>query len=163
MGDKIEFLNTRGEVIESQSGLIRSKISIQSLLDFNTDNNFNTNVTYQINKGDILRVYDNGDGVLFDPTSTDGFMDYPILGTNYNESVQTQINVQASGSNITFNPEQVQDGKSIIIGYDKRLEALRGKCGFWIEIIRPRGNSEERELYCEICGVYPVENGVLIS
>lgn len=162
VGDKIEFLNTKGEVVDNKSGLIRAKIGIQSLLDFNDDNNFATTVRYQVQKGDIVRFYDDGEGNLFDPAVNDGFMDYPILGTNYNESVQSQISVQANGNNITFNPVQASDGKTIVIGYDKRLESLRDKCGFWMEILRPR-DTTEKEIYCEICGVYPVRNGELID
>jgi hypothetical protein len=162
VGDGIKFLDTKGDEVTTKGGLIRAKITIQSLLDFNVDNNFATTAKYQINKGDIIRIYDDGDGTSFNPTATDGYMDYPILGTNYNESVQTQINVQANGSNITFNPEQQTDGKSIIIGYDKRLESLRDKCGFWIEVIRPKEISE-REMYCEMCGMYPVQDGELMG
>lgn len=140
VGDKIEYLNSSGDVTGGVAGAVRARVTIQSLNEFNIDNNFSTTTKYQFVEGDMLRIYDNGDGVMFDPDITDGFLDYQILGTNWNET------------------EQSEDGKSFIIPFDSRLQSLKEKCGFWIELLRPKV-CQDKEVYCEICGTYPVING----
>lgn len=148
IGDKIQFINSRGENVTTSDEAVRAKITIQSLLDFNSENNFATTVGYQFVKGDILRIYDDGDNNLFKVDTNNAFMDYPILGTNFNDPV--------TGADVT------PDGKSFIIEYDKRLDALKDKCSFWIEIMRPH-QCEGKEIYYEICGIYPVEDGKLMN
>ena len=154
VGDKIQYLNARGETITTVDEAVRARITIQSLLDFNKENNFATTVGYQFVQGDMLRIYDDGDGNLFRVDSDNPYMDYQILGSNFNESI--------SGQDINNPTPDIQDGRSFIIGYDKRLEKLKDKCSFWIEIIRPH-LCQERELYFEICGTYAVENGKLLG
>jgi hypothetical protein len=141
VGDKIEFLDNQGDITGSAAGAVKARITIQSLNDFNVENNFATTTKYQFVAGDILRIMDDGDGKLFDPAVTNGFMDYPILGTNYAAS-----------------DEATPDGKSFIIPFDSRLVALKDKCGFWIEIQRPK-ECLTKEVYCEICGTYDLVNG----
>lgn len=166
VGDKIEFLDNTGTIVEDGSGAIRARITIQSLLDFNVENNFATTVGYQFVQGDSLRVYDDGSGTLFPPDASTGFMDYQILGTNFNESVEGQISVAVTDETTgtvttTTKPATDTDGKSFIIPYDSRLLKLKDKCGFWIELIRPK-DCVDIEIYGEIPGKYPVENGELM-
>lgn len=154
VGDKIEFLNARGELITTTDEAVRARITIQSLIDFNRENNFATTVGYQFVQGDMLRVYDNGDGDLFEVTADTPFMDYQILGTDFNQSI--------TGPDVEVPEDEEVVGRSFIIEYNKRLEALKDKCSFWIEIIRPH-QCEQRELYFEICGTYAVENGKIMG
>lgn len=166
VGDKIEFLDNTGTVVEDGSGAIRARITIQSLLDFNVENNFATTVGYQFVQGDSVRIYDDGTGVLFPPDPVSGFMDYQILGTNFNQSVEGQISVAVTDATTgtvttTTKPATDTDGKSFIVPYDSRLLKLKDKCGFWIELIRPK-DCVDIEIYGEIPGKYPVENGELM-
>lgn len=153
VGDKIEFLDTKGDVVNSASGAVRARVTIQSLNDFNVANRFSSLTKYQFVSGDILRVMDDGDGNMFNPANTNGLMDYQILGTNWNDLPPTGI----AGDN-----PPITDGKSFIIPFDKRLEGLKDKCGFWIEIMRPK-ECKDKEPYCEICGMYPVIDGEIIG
>ncbi len=146
VGDKIEFLDKDNEPTTG-SGAVRAKITIQSLLDYNVDNNFSTTAGYQFVQGDRVRIYDNGNETLMDPLTNNGYLDYEVLGTDFSETVLESTD-----------PESSPDGKSFIINYDSRLRQLSGKTGFWIEIASPQGESEG-ETYTEIPGMYPVING----
>jgi hypothetical protein len=168
VGDKIEFIDTDGNIVANGAGAIRARVTIQSLLDFNLANNFATTVAYQFVAGDIIRFYDDGAGNLFKPDPITGFMDYQVLGSNFNESVEGQLATQVtSGSTVTTTtittPVTQSDGKSFIINYDSRLLALTNAnnisaCGFWIELIRPVTEASV-EVYGEIAKKYPVING----
>jgi hypothetical protein len=176
VGDKIDFIDNKGNIVMDGNGAIRAKITIKSLLDFNIQSNFNTNVNYQFVQGDIMRVMDDGDNNLFNPANTDGFMDYQVLGTTYNQTIaseqsnQTTITsaVTKDGSGNTTsttetvsnsNPVNVNDdGVSFIVEFDERLLQLKDKTGFWIELIRPRDISSV-ESYYEIVGSIPVIGG----
>lgn len=175
VGDKIAFIDNKGNTVPDGNGAIRAKVTLQSLLDFNVTNNFNTNVTYQFVQGDVLRIYDDGQGALFSPANNNGFMDYQILGTDYNQTVQdlglsnvstvtNTINPDGSSSKsiATVNPNSEDDGVSLVVEYDERLLQLfqNGvtKTGFWIEIMRPKDISQVVD-YCEIVGTIPVKNG----
>lgn len=175
VGDKIAFIDNKGNTVVDGNGAIRAKVTIQSLLDFNIQNNFNTNVTYQFTPGDIMRVYDDGNNNLFDPANTDGYMDYQVLGTDYNQTVAgyaqgnvataTQTTITAANGQISTeksatipNPNASDDGVSLIIEYDERLLQLKDATGFWIEIIRPK-DIASIDLYSEIVGTVPVVNG----
>lgn len=167
VGDKIEFIDVNGNIVADGSGAIRARITIQSLLDFNLANNYATTVGYQFVQGDEIRFYDDGAGKLFTPDAVSGFMDYQILGSNFNESIQGQIastiTTGDTSTTTTVNtPVTETDGKSFIIPYDSRLLALKDKCGFWIELIRPKGEAE-LELYSEVTNKYPVINGELMG
>jgi hypothetical protein len=172
VGDKIEFLDKDGEVTNTGAGAIRARITIQSLLDFNTNNNFSTTATYQFSKGDIVRFYDDGKGNLFDPTNG-GLMDYLVLGTNFNDSVpEGSLSIAKTDTatntttTTTTKTTDTGDGKTLIIPFDKRLLALNNiidgsdsnelaGCGFWIEIQTPKDTSQI-DGYCEIIGTYPI-------
>lgn len=156
VGDFLEFLDHDGRVIKGDfiSGAVKVRVNIQSLLDFNVENNFATTAKYQFVAGDTLRIYDDGEGNLFTP-GAGGFMDYEIQGTNWDEAVS------AAGAGLTANQsDAVKNGASFIIPFDNRLLALKDKKGFWIELIRPKDFDAE-EPFHEICGMYPVVNGEL--
>ena len=146
VGDKIEFLDKDNEPTTG-SGAVRAKITIQSLLDYNVDNNFSTTAGYQFVQGDRVRIYDDGNETLMDPLTNNGYLDYEVLGTNFSDTILEAIA-----------PATQPDGRSFIINYDSRLRKIAGKTGFWIEIASPQGESEG-ETYTEIPGMYPVING----
>lgn len=152
VGDKIEYLNARGEVLTSTDEAVRARITIQSLLDFNVQNNFATTVGYQFVPGDILRIYDDGNSNLFRVDADNPYLDYPILGSTFDQSITQSSTVDGVTTTETLK------GNSFVIAYDKRLDKLKDGCGFWIEIMRPH-NCVGREIYYEICGSYPVVNG----
>lgn len=175
VGDKIEFLDKNGDVTPTGAGAIRARITIQSLLDFNVENNFSTTATYQFTQGDILRFYDDGLGNLFDPANG-GLMDFPILGTNFNDTVQPDsvaVSTTANGVTTTTTTQSTENAtdKTIIIPFDKRLLILNNivnssaanetaGCGFWIEIQTP-SNTAQIDGFCEVVGTYPITDRVL--
>lgn len=176
VGDKIDFLDKNGNITLNGAGAIRARITVQSLLDYNNQNNFSTTATYQFTKGDILRFYDDGNGNLLDPKNG-GLMDFPILGTTFNETVQGSIAVTTTtdGTTTTTTTPVNNPGNTLIIGFDKRLLALNGisstndgttsslnGCGFWIEIQTPRDTSQVQK-FCEIIGTYPIINNKLTA
>jgi len=145
VGDKIEFLDNNGNTTSSGNGAILAKISIQSLFEYNTQNNLSTNTSYQFVPGDVIRIYDNGSGEFFPSTNPGGFMDFQVRGTNFNAVVNDNV------------PGENEDGKHVIIDYDSRLLKLSNKCGFWIQIMSPK-QVTDREDYCEVI-TYPIING----
>lgn len=165
VGDKIEFLNTKGEVVQSSSAAVRARITIQSLNEFNKAQTFGNTTKYQFVQGDIVRIYDDGNNNMFDPLTSDGFLDFNILGTNWNQANEDLGVVETSvvaGAVTTKTTVPVEDGKSFIIPFDKRLIPLQKTCGFWLEIMRLKTCSTA-EKYCEITGMYPVINGEIVE
>lgn len=170
VGDKIDFLDKNGNVVLNGSGAIRARITIQSLLDYNTQNNFSTTATWQFVKGQILRFYDDGNGNLFKPADNNGLLDFPILGTTFNDTVEGTVATSTTTGGITTTTTAPVNnpGNTIIIPFDKRLLALNGisatndgttessnGCGFWIEIQTPQDQTQVKS-YCEIVGTYPI-------
>lgn len=174
VGDKIDFLDKDGNVTLDGSGAIRARITIQSLLDYNAQNNYSTTATYQFVKEQILRFYDDGNGNLFKPDSN-GLLDFPILGTSFADTVEQTVAVSTTTDGVTTTTTTPinNPGNTIIIPFDKRLLALNGisttnngtlsnlnGCGFWIEIQTPRDTSQVQS-YTEIVGTYPIINNKL--
>ncbi len=162
VGDKIEYLDNKGNVTADGNGAIRARITIQSLLDFNIKENFATTATYSFVQGDRLRVYDDGQGNLFDPASNGGYLDYQVLGTNFNDTVDPSTVVTTAvvtgGATTTTTTTNSYDPRSFIIEYDERLLALKDKCGFWIELNRTAPQIDNEPAF-GIAGTYPVING----
>lgn len=174
VGDKIDFLDKDGNVTLTGAGAIRARITIQSLLDYNVQNNFSTTATYQFTAGDILRFYDDGNGNFFDPKNG-GLLDFPILGTDFAQTVQGTVSTATTTSGVTTTTTQPinSDGNTIIIGFDKRLLSLNGisatndgtnnnlnACAFWIEIMTPK-DTNQIDTACEVLGTWPIFNGVI--
>jgi len=150
VGDKITFLDIRGNETAG-AGAVRAKINIQSLLDYNVENNFSTTVGYQFTPGDVMRIIDDGETIF---SAESGYRDYQVLGTNFSETVPEETD--------TDDDDDDNDGKTLVIPFDSRLLDLKEKAGFWIEIRTPRDYSET-ESYGEIPGTYPVINGKLLK
>lgn len=161
VGDKIEFLDNQGNVVADGNGAIRARITIQSLLDFNILENFATTATYQFVKGDSLRIYDDGRGNMFTPAANKGYLDYQVLGTNFNQTIDpsTIVTTTVAGASTTISTANNKfDPKSFIIAFDERLLALKDKCGFWLEISRSIPVIDN-EPFFGVSGTYPVING----
>lgn len=151
IGDSIKFLDTKANEVKDGGGAVRAKVTIQSLLDYNISNNFSTTATYQFVKGDILRIYDDGKGNLFDPAKNGGYLDYQILGTDFDSTVDV---TDSTG-------DDIPDPKSFIIPFDKRLLTLKDTCGFWIELIRPNTQALNKTFF-GVSGTYPVIGGEIL-
>lgn len=157
VGDKIEYLDRSGEVVGTPSVATRARIKIQSLLDYNTENNFSTTTTYQFVRGDYIRIYDDGNGKYFKPDDK-GYLDLQILGTNWNEAQEAMGQAQNNTGGEGDEDQATMDGAHLIVAHDRRLEDLKDSCGFWIELNRPN-ECKDKEQYCEIAGMYPVIRG----
>lgn len=165
VGDSIAFLDKDGNTLADGNGAVRAKISIQSLLDYNRQNNFSTTVEYQQSPGDFIRIYDDGNGNLFDPAKNNGYLDYQVLGSDFNQSVQgetvstsTSTTDATTGVTTTNNVNSDITGKDIFIAFDKRLLLLKKQCGFWIQLSSP-SNGQQVENYFEVAGMYFSNDG----
>lgn len=158
IGDSIAFLDKDGNTLADGNGAVRAKISIQSLLDYNKQNNFSTTTEYQNSPGDFVRIYDDGNGNLFDPAKNNGYLDFQVLGSDFNQSVQqestsTSTTDATTGITTTNNVNATITGKDVFIAFDKRLLALAKQCGFWIQLSSP-ANGQQEEKYFEVAGMY---------
>lgn len=168
VGDSIAFLDKDGNTLADGNGAVRAKIDIQSLLDFNKQNNFSTIANYQFSPNDRVRIYDDGDGNLFDPAKNDGYLDFQILGSDFNQSVagetqstSTTTTDATTGITTTNNVNAAITGSTLFIAFDKRLLALQKSCGFWIELKTP-SNGQQIENYFETAGMYFSSNGIIL-
>lgn len=167
VGDSIVFLDKDGNTLVDGNGAIRAKISIQSLLDYNKQNNFATTVGYQFSPGDRLRVYDDGNGNLFDPTTNNGYLDFQILGSDFNQSVQgesttesTSVTDATTGITTTNNVNASITGKDVFIAFDKRLLVLNKQCAFWMQLSTPNTGAQV-ESYFELPKMYYSNDGTI--
>lgn len=159
IGDKIEFIDAGNNITDTPSNASLIKITISSLLENNINQNLSLLSSYQFVKGDRLRVFDNGDGELFDTATYGDVIDVEVLGSNYNQAavnanlINPQTNTVLSSANTTG-----QDPTVLYVKYDKSFDKLKNKNGFWIELYTPFQN-QERVPYFQIEGFYPVING----
>jgi hypothetical protein len=162
VGDAINYLDSNGNIVNDPASAVFCSIRINSLYNFNIANNFSPLSKYQFVEGDRLRVFDDGDGNLFDVATYGDPIDMQIFGTNYNQAA-INAGLQVPQENTILNPtaEQQNENLSItlIVKYDSRLTKLIGKTGFWIEIYTPTKVSDNIP-YCEVKS-YPVINGQL--
>lgn len=163
VGDSIEYLDNNGNIISDPATAAFVRIRIDSLYEANVRSNFSLLANYQFVKGDRLRIYDDGDGNLFDVATFGNPIDIQVLGTSYN---QAAINAglllpQAN----TVLPSTAPDGDTnigIIVQYDQRLDKLLDKTGFWIELLTPTQESDTIPFF-EVAGFYPVINGEIAN
>ncbi len=139
VGDKIEFLDQNGNVTTNIQTADIVRINIQSLLDTNIQNNFTLLSTYQFVINDRLRIFDNGDGVLFDTATYGDVIDVEIQGTNYNQAAINANLVVPPVNTVLNNASQsvAPDPTTLYVKYDSRFDKLNGKTGFWIELYTP--------------------------
>lgn len=159
VGDRIVYLDNSGNVVNDPTTAVFIKIVIDSLYDANITNNFSLLSTYQFAKEDRLRIYDDGDGELFDVATYGDPIDVQVLGTNYNQAainaglLLPQTNTVLD-NNQTTNEEEV----GLIVRYDARLDRVDDKTGFWIEVYSPVQENDVIPFF-EVAGFYPVING----
>ncbi len=158
VGDNIEYLDSRGDVTTDTATAELVKIKIESLLETNIRQNFTLLANYQFIKGDRIRIFDDGDGNLFDTATYGEPIDAEIYGTNYNEAA-IRAGLVKSDSQLVINEDStvVPDPTTLIVKYDKRFNELEGKTGFWIEIYQPA--LVNSELFYGETIVYPVVDG----
>jgi hypothetical protein len=163
VGDSIHYLDSNGNIVNDPASAVFVSIRINSLYNFNIANNFSPLSKYQFVEGDRLRVFDDGEGHLFDVATYGDPIDVQIFGTNYNQAA-INAGLQVPQENTILNPTAEQQNEnlsiSLIVKYDSRLTKLIGKTGFWIEIYTPTKVSDNIP-YCETQGAYPVINGQL--
>lgn len=158
VGDKIEFVDGDGNVTTNTPSAASVKINISSLLNTNIKNNLTLLSSYQFQRDDRLRVYDNGSGTLLNTTTYGDGIDVEILGTNYND-LAVRASLVPPSENTVLNQTVVgEDPTTIIVRYDKRFNVLKDKTGFWIELYTPIQTTDELPLE-QIESFYPIING----
>lgn len=159
VGDNLEYLDNNGNVVNDATTASFIKIGIDSLYNANITNNFSLLSTYQFAKEDRLRVYDDGDGNLFNTPTYGDPIDVQVLGTNYNQAAINAGLLPPSTNTVLPSVATAQSSTiGIIVRYDPRLDKLSGKTGFWIEVYTPTQENQVIPFF-EVPGFYPVING----
>lgn len=129
--ERVQFVDNTGKTNSAAPTQIR--LYYESLNEYNKQNDFSTNSTWQFLteeqnsvQGDLIEFLANADGTIFN-------------------------------KKITALAKYNKDGKYIQIDYTDDLQNL--KDGTLVKLIRPK-NCENREFYYEICKAIPVVNGV---
>lgn len=164
VGDYIKFIDNNGNVVSDPATAVFCVIAIDSLYNYNVNKNFTVLANYQFTQDDRLRILDNGEGQLFDTATYGQEINLQILGTNYNQAAMNAgLLPNTSGQPIINNTintvanTQVSQSITLYVKYDVRLNKLKDKNGFWIEINTPKQNQEQFP-YSELKW-YPVING----
>lgn len=142
IGDKINYVNSAGVVVNDAASAAFVSIVIDSLYAYNVANNFSLLANWQFTSQDRVRILDNGDGKLFDVATFGDPMDFQILGTNYNQAaLNAGIIVNTAENPVSnVNTSATTDNNNSItfyIKYDARLDTLKDKTGFWVELYVP--------------------------
>jgi hypothetical protein len=160
VGDYIKFVDASGNETDNPSTASLVKIGIGSLLEANIQRNFSLLSAYQFVINDRMRIYDNGEGVLFDTATYGGIIDVEVQGTNYNQSA-INANLIPPSSNTVLNSGNTGADPTVLYAlYDSRFDKLKDKKGFWIELYTPAENNEELPFF-EASRYYPVINGAI--
>lgn len=161
VGDKVTFIDNNGNIVSDPSSAVFCSIYIQSLYNFNVQNRFSVLAKYQFVKGDRLRIYDDGEGNLYDVATYGDPIETEILGTNYNQAA-INAGLVPPVTNTVFNTtasQTTQDTSvTLFVRYDSRFNKVDGKTGFWIEMLTPTQVSDVFP-FNETAGFYPVING----
>lgn len=115
-------------------------LTIQSLNDYNTKYNFETNTFYEYLKGDRVEFISNGDGSIFD-VATFGLLNYQILNPFHD------INLSGLDAEAEF-ADGVKFFNQLLIEDDGKLDGLTE--GAKIEIDRPKDCTNANTPYFEI-------------
>lgn len=161
VGDSINYIDNNGNVVTDVANAVFCSINITSLYNYNVANNFSVLANYQFTTGDRMRVYDDGEGNLFDIATYGDPIDLEIFGTNFNQAA-INAGLLPPATNTVFNTTAAQTTQdqsvTLIVRYDARLDKIIKKTGFWIETYTP---TKETDLlpYLEVGGAYPIING----
>lgn len=158
VGDDIAFIDAVGNAVTDEGLAAFARIEITSLLNANIQSNFTLDVNYQFVQGDRLRIYDDGTNLLpITPTSLP--IDLQIEGTSYNQAA-INANVLPPDVNTVLNTSPTISPTYIVVLYDQRLNQLKNKTGFWIEIYTPIKKVEKEIPFFET-NFYPIINGTI--
>lgn len=159
VGDRMVYLDTNGNVVTDISSAAFAKIIIDSLYNANVASNFTLLASYQFVKGDRLIFLDDGDGNLFNTATFGDPVNIEILGTNYNQAaINAGLQLPQTNTVLDNNTITAQNEIGLIVRYDARLERLKDKTGYWVEIYTPT-KSDDNIPFFEIAGFYPVITG----
>lgn len=158
VGDYIKFVDSAGNETTDPNTATLVKIGIKSLLNANIQKNFSLLSTYQFSNNDRLRIYDNGEGVLFDTATYGGVIDVEVQGTNYNQAA-VNANLIPPATNTVLNSASTSgiDPTVIYVVYDSRFDKLKDKAGFWIELYTPAENNDKLPFF-EASDYFPIIN-----
>lgn len=159
VGDKIDFVDSAGNVTSTPSNASLVKITISSLLEANIKSNYTLFANYQFVIGDKMRIFDDGDGQLFDTATYGEMIDVIIQGSSYNTAAINANLIQPTTNTVITNTgTTTPSATEFFVKYDSRFDKLYGKTGFWIELYTPSQNNEKLP-YFETDGFFPIING----
>lgn len=159
VADKIEFIDSNGNVTTETAAATLVKLTISSLLNTNIATNLSLLTRYQFVPDDRLRVYDNGEGVLLDTATYGDTIDVQIQGTNYNQAaVNAKLIRPLENTVLDSNSTVGDDPITLYVQYDQRFNVLKNKTAFWIELYTPSQNTDKLP-FEQIENFYPVING----
>lgn len=145
VGDKIQYIDSNGNVVADPASAVLCAIYIDSLYDYNIANNFSLLSSYQFVPKDRIRILDDGDGNLLNVATYGDPIDLQVLGTNYNQAAQAAgiiPNTQNPIVNVNTNTTQLNTSVTLFVKYDSRLDKIIDSTGFWIEIYTPIQKTE---------------------
>ena len=159
VGDSMVYLDNNGNEVDDSGSAVFAKFITDSLLQTNIRSNLSLLSNYQFVKNDRVRVYDDGDGNLFDTATFGDIIDLQVLGTNYNQAaINAGLLLPPSNTVLDQNANTAAETIGLIVKYDARLKRLEDKEGFWIEIDAPAKETDVAPFF-EIGGFYPVISG----
>lgn len=160
VGDKLSYIDSNGNVVNDPASATFIAIYIDSLYNYNINNNFSVLASYQFTPNDRLRVFDDGNGNLLNVSTFGEPIEVQVLGTNYNQAAMTAgivPNVQNPVVNV--NNTTLNTSVTLFVKYDARFDRMIKNTGIWIEIYTPK-QSTDKIPYQELKW-YPVINGEL--
>lgn len=158
VGDEIVFYDQNNNVTLNPDEAVFVGIVIQSLLETNIQNNLSYLASYQFNKNDRVRIYDNGDGVLLNTGIYGEMIDSEIQGSQYNQAaINANLIVPPVNTVLPSTQNPAATSVTLFVLYDSRFNALQNKTGFWIELFTPSKNNNKLPVF-EIKW-YPVIKG----
>lgn len=155
IADKFVMLDKNGNETTSRGKAVAVAVNLESLLQYNKINKFNTLSTYGFVEGDRLIILDDCKAPII----------YTISGTTFGASqetaIQQELTLVSNGTTATTKTNYANaNGHTIIIPFDGQIEQFLDKCNVKIEINRPYQCASEFDPYFEACCMIPVINGV---
>lgn len=147
IGDKAVYIDSNGVVVSDPASAAFVSITLDSLYNYNSANNFSILASWQFTAQDRLRILDDGDGNLFDVATYGSPIDLQILGTNYNQAaVAAGILPNTTTTpvvNVSTATAANNKSVTIYVKYDAVLDKIINKTGFWIEMYTPALQTED--------------------
>jgi hypothetical protein len=154
--DNFILIDKFGNETSSRSQASSMAIDLQSLLEYNRQNNLNVLTTYSFVKGDMVKIIDDCDNPITYLITGDTF------GTLQNTALEQELTLTSNGTtSVAKTNYAISNGGRIIIPYDSRLDDYLNKCAVKIEIVRPYECTTSFEPYFEVSDMIDVTDGVL--